>query len=119
MNNECPHCGEKIKVHAECVFLITYRPQDPIRMHLECTELDTPVLPEDHPKLNAWHLKQLQVENQALKQRTDTLLNELIKTMVEQGASQQDTDDVREEFNLYETAFQKKRPPAANGTLQT
>lgn len=49
-----------------------------------------------------WHIQQGRSELLALRQKADTLLEELIRASEKLGATEQDIEDIKAEYNIYD-----------------
>ena len=98
----CIKCEERLNQGERSLTMRHSMLSDPKCIHYECADFDARLVPESQGDFNSWHIQKLITENSNLNQKVNTLLRELIEMLRNQGATDQDIEDIRAEFTLYD-----------------
>ena len=72
--------------------------------HVECADFNTDLDTEYRARFNTYHIEKLTAENTKLNQKVNTLLKELEKLVKTSGGTDEEIEDIRAEFNVYDEA---------------
>ena len=106
----CESCNEPAgDNNRQHVFEVAYGGMDGSKVwHFRCLSMDgvisgkLPLSVSDLVRYNTWHISRLIKENTALRQRTDTLADEVERLMRANGASGQEISDFLAGFSFYD-----------------
>ena len=102
---KCEGCGERIAPRESQIAASSYGDR---RWHFHCLTLDkladetSPLSVDSLARYACWRIIGLVEANAVLRQRTETLGNEVERLMRAQGASEEDIGDFRAEFHIHD-----------------
>lgn len=98
----CTKCGEILKQEERYMTLRHSMLSDPKCIHFECADFSDRLIPESQGDFHSSHIQKLIAENTSLNQKVNTLLRELIGVLKTQGSTEQEIEDIRAEYGLYD-----------------